>query len=232
MPFDSIFYFILSALKYSRLLKPTTYLKNKDKEQLNIIRGDVMDFKPNHEEREKLLAMVNYSVYKDPVKKGTEGKPSLLILDDITITQKLYEFDFNNIQIKQGLDIYKDFQIIFCLGPDCGYEAYKYINIYKNKIDFAILDLTLGTTIKLDNGEYVDMDGVDIAIAILKNNPDAKILFSTAHTLDINNRTVEQYVAKFEQFSNIRIDENQKYYMNKNSDRVKTLLKLLYGVDS
>jgi hypothetical protein len=152
-------------------------------------------------------------------------KPYLFIMDDIPETYILYSVDFKNIKRLYQKDVLNDFTLVKCLDPRAGLMAHKYCSIENGKVDYAILDITLGYIVKLQDGAYVEFDGVDIAILILDKNPNAKILFSTAHTMNRRNADIMYYINKFETVTGLNINN---YYMNKNSDRVSRINSFLY----
>jgi hypothetical protein len=166
-----------------------------------------------------------YKNFNKPIIENENNDKVLLLLDDVKETKKLYNIDMKNIERKYNKNVNDDFKIVNTFGDPAGYIAYNYIAIENNKIDYAILDIGLGYRFKLDSGESLLIDGIDIAIAILERNKNAKILFSTVHNLSKNNPEMVEYFNKFENFSGCSID---KYYLNKNSNRVDKIYKLLY----
>lgn len=188
---------------------------------------------PVHRSNQELAKLVDYSTHPDPEIKNINGGKSLLILDDIPISLDLYGADFRAIARKhaeEDIDPEKDFKQIVCVGTRAGCIAYKAIVIDKQKIDYAILDITLGYIILLDNeaAEYLELDGIDIAIELLKINPETKILFVTAHTMDIRNEDMTYYIVKFETETGRKM--SPMYYANKNSeDRPEKIYNFLYG---
>lgn len=141
---------------------------------------------------------MNWDIIEDPIIRDiSKSKPSLLLMDDIADTLTMYDIDFVNIKKLFHNDIYNDFNIISCRGDYAGFIAQKFIDRDLIKIDYAILDITLGKIIKLRNAEFIEIDGIDIAISILKQNPDAKILFSTGHDVSERNPSMNQYFTKW-----------------------------------
>ncbi|MGE3593804.1 MAG: hypothetical protein AB7G52_15100 [Arcobacter sp.] len=175
--------------------------------------------------RDEIMESMDYSTYKDPVIINKDNDKTLLILDDINVSMALYESDFNRIKRTYSKDIKNDFKVVNVIGTTAGFMAHKYIVVNNNKIDYAILDITLGYIVKLNNGEYLEFDGIDIAIDILKSNQGAKFLFSTAHTLNRRNPTMEYYFSKFETATGLNIED---YYLNKNTDRAEKIYHMLY----
>lgn len=173
-----------------------------------------------------IIDSIDYDEYEEPEIINHDGEKTLFILDDIPDSLTLYRIDFSNIKRRFKKNVDKDFKIVKCVGATAGFKAHKFINVEHNKIDYAILDITLGYIKKLNNGEYLEFDGVDIAIDILEDNPDAKILFSTAHTLNKRNPTMKYYFEKFENNTGKKIED---HYLHKNSERVTPIKGLLYG---
>jgi hypothetical protein len=169
---------------------------------------------------------IDYDSIESPVLLTNDPtKPYLFILDDVVETFILYSIDFKNINRLHSLNVIEDFNIVQCFGSKAGLIAHKYIELDGGKVDFAVLDITLGYVVKLTDGSFVEYDGVDIAIEILKHNKDAKIIFSTAHTMNKRNPDVARYINKFNNNTGLNIDN---HYMNKNSDRVTKLYHFLY----
>ena len=151
---------------------------------------------------------------------------TILILDDIPESITLYNSDFLRIGKRYNKNILEDLKIVYTIGRPAGYIAYKYIIEYPNTINYAILDITLGYIIKLEDGEYIELDGIDIAIYLLRHNTNIKFLFSTAHTLNRRNPTMEYYFKKFESETGLNIED---YYLNKNSDRAEKIYNMISG---
>jgi len=180
---------------------------------------------PTHT-RKEIIDSLDYDKYNAPeITCGTPGT-NIFILDDIPDSLTLYDIDFSTIKRQYKKNVCNDFQVINCVGSTAGFKAHKFIAIEKNKIDYAILDITLGYLVRLDNGEYIEFDGIDIAIDILGVNPDAKIRFSTAHTLNKRNPTMEYYHNKFTKLTGKKL---QNYYFNKNDNRAEKIYQFLYG---
>lgn len=178
------------------------------------------------DDRIKILSDIDYSPYTVPDIAGNENSENeILILDDIPLMKSLYTMDFKKVNRQYNKNIEEDFKLVYFISPDCGYRAYKYITDNYNKIKFAILDITLGYVIKNKHGQPIEIDGVDIAIYLLKLNPDIKLKFMSAHTLNRYNYSMIYYFDKFEINTNLNIE---KHYIFKNGDRVKELYNLLY----
>lgn len=170
--------------------------------------------------RSELIDMIDVDKYPDVeyMNEYDPNKPTILIMDDIPDTYSLYQIDFNKIKIKYKEDIFGNYNVVAALGHEAGFIAYKYIMSNK-RLDYAILDITIGSIVKFDNGEYLDIDGVDIGLVILQNTK-AKILFSTAHTLNRKNMVMEYYITKFEEYND---EDISKYAISKNNDRVQPI---------
>jgi hypothetical protein len=158
--------------------------KKKTDTKVEEKKEEIVDV-PVTQDRAHYISRITYDGVKKPdIICGKDNDKTLLILDDIEMAYNLYKIDFNRIKAKYDKEVCDKVKVINALGTRAGVIAYKYIAIDGNKIDYAILDLTLGYVIKLSKGDYIELDGVDIAIAILKGNPDAKFIFSTVHTLN------------------------------------------------
>lgn len=176
-------------------------------------------------ERDEILKDVDLSLYQDEVyiNEYKEGRPNLLILDDLPSTEILYSIDFRNIQEEHNFDITEKFNVIMIHGRKAGFAGLKFLT--KNiKIDYAILDITIDSLEKFDNGDYIDLDGVDIAIELHKLNNNVRLLFSSAHTMDIRNSLMLEYITKYENYFKKSIIENS---LDKNSIRYNRLFKFL-----
>jgi hypothetical protein len=200
--------------------------KKKNTTTVEEKKPEVVDT-PSKHDREYYISRITYDgINKPDIVCGENNDLSLLILDDIEMAYSLYKIDFSRIKSKHEVEVCDKVKVINALGTKAGVVAYKYIAIDGNKIDYAILDLTLGYVIKLSKGDYIELDGVDIAIAILKGNPDAKIIFSTVHTLNKTNPTVKYYHDKFREETGLELED---YYLNKNGSRTEVLYELIFG---
>lgn len=175
--------------------------------------------------REEILKEINLDNYQDEVylNEFKEGRPTILILDDLPSTEILYSIDFRNIKEEFELDIENKFNIIMIYNRKAGFAALKFLK--KNiKIDYAILDITIDSLEKFDNGDFLDLDGIDIGIELHKINPNVKIKFSSAHTLNIKNNLMLEYITKYEGYFKNSITEHS---IDKNSTRYKVLYNFL-----
>lgn len=188
-----------------------------------------------HDECEKsvieVLSEYDFSSIKEPEISGnTESDEVLLIVDDIEISKILYESDFNNIKTNsektnKPLNVYERYKIVHCLGYGCSLSAYKYICIDKNPLSKCILDITLGESFKTDKGEYIELNGIDLANCIWSIDPNVGIKFLTAHTMDTSNKTVKKYMDLFNIYTKMNIMD---YTINKNStNRTNKLYEFL-----
>jgi len=143
---------------------------------------------------------VDYSFFPD-VEIIDNGKDkNLFILDDIEETWHIYDYANNKLKNDYKLDI-NDYNIIKCFGKTAGFMAYKFLKLNGKKMDIhaAALDLTLGFGIKLKNGEFVDFDGIDIALILDEMYPECNFAFFTAHSMNFEqNSTLKQFKYKFE----------------------------------
>jgi len=161
---------------------------------------------------------LDLNTFEDPIIINPDKEKTLLILDDIDESDYLFNIDFRLLKEKYGYDIFKELKIVKCYGKQAGFIAKKYLSDPDNKIDYAILDITLGNSLKLTNGSYIEYDGIDIGLQILEQNPEAIIRFLTAHTLNKRNPMMSEYYDKFEENTGLPIDS---FYINKNGDRSK-----------
>lgn len=182
--------------------------------------------------RDDLIREFDYSKYPEPNIINPEKEQTLLILDDLPDTLCLFTVDFERIERKYKRNPYNDFKIVELIGKECGFSAHKYIKHQlatgKSKVDIAILDITLGYMERVEGGDVIEFDGIDVAIELLKVNPNTKIIFATAHTLDRRDRTMAYYYNKFEKATGKTLDA---FYLHKLGDRTDEFHSLIYGVD-
>lgn len=179
----------------------------------------------------ELIARIDFTTIPDPVITNETCGKTVLILDDIIESKLMYNTDFSKIKRKYKVDPNKDFRIVYANGSKAGYIAYRYVMDTNNPIDIALLDITLGGIIKFDDGNYIEIDGVDIAIELYKRNPDIKFVFATSHTL---NRGASDMLYYFDKFEEATGENLCRYYLDKNNndkenDRALQIKKLLYG---
>jgi len=180
---------------------------------------------------EEIPACIDYDTFTKPNIKGNIRTPKVLILDDINYTVILYRNDLLEIAKLHNRNPLIDFEIVEIFDENAGFIAHKYVTLDKNIIDYAILDLTLGAIYKIADGTCISYDGVDIAIEILKLNPDAKILFVTAHTMAIHSPSYALYGNKFKRATGKDILAHTASKID-NRHRASSIYKLLYGGNS
>lgn len=159
-----------------------------------------------------------------------ENLKNVLIVDDLEDIDVLYLRAFKAIKVtndkkNKERNVYKDFNVYSTFENNCGAIAFNFIK--NNRIDYAILDITLGYLTNLDNGKYVTIDGIDLAVEIWKRYPTCHVVFSTVHTCNQKNPTINKYFKKF----NILTGKNlEDYYIEKNSEHLyEELEKFLYS---
>ena len=190
-------------------------------------------------EREDYIQKIKYRLdileryepgrYTSCLKKYSEpgsDKPTILFLDDIVGTNILYESDMKKIKLRYEKDVKNDFNIMFCFGGTCAETLIEEFVRKDIRIDYALLDITIKTIFKIDCDTAMEVDGVDLALLLMKYNHDIKIIFATGHTLNKYNKTMQEYINKFEFGTGKNILD---HYLNKNAtDRVTPIYKLLY----
>ena len=139
----------------------------------------------------------------------------LLLLDDQPAVFDLYDMDFVTIKRRYDFDVMDEFKVVKCVGIDAGFIAHKYLIDNTDSIVIALLDITLGKMVKIESGETLEFDGIDIALEILAKHPRCKINFCSGHFLSNDNRTLTKYVTKFEK-TGMKL---QDYYFNKNDSK-------------
>lgn len=149
--------------------------------------------------REKLFDELDLEGYPQPelLDPYKEGKPSVLIVDDIAGIKSVYVEDFDKLKIISGVNVREEVNIYFAMGVDSGFIAYKFLE-EGTHIDYGLLDITMESVTKFDNGELLDIDGVDIATSMRKHNPESKFLFVTSHSLKKGNKLMTYYIKRIE----------------------------------
>lgn len=167
----------------------------------------------------------SYDQIADPILYGNlESKKTFLLMDDLEDVFYLYRIDFKNIKEKYGYDILKEFKIVKCSGDNAGFIADKYLQNNDDELVIALLDITLGKIIKLDTGEVLSFDGVDIALTIMNQYPKCSIKFCSAHRLNKKNPEILKFIDKFENATQLDISD---FYFSKNSDRASYIYEML-----
>lgn len=180
-------------------------------------------------ERLKDIEDIDFEQFRMPSIKGNkESKKSILLLDDLPFVINLYENNFKKIKRNYNVDVFADFKLVYATESDCGGKILKYIYLdeINNKIDYAILDITLGYICRTKNRKPIEIDGIDIALILLDKNPNLQFKFISAHTLNKHNKTMQMYFDKFEKNTNLNIED---YYINKNEDQITPIYELLYS---
>lgn len=201
-----------------------TKAENYTQDEISDDKQTISDNISNLDKRDLEVNSIDYSKYKGIQVSGNTSNPTILIVDDLDFIIKLYKSDFNSIKRDFNKDIDNDYCIKFATGPDCGFIAINEINNNDN-IKFALLDITLGSVAKNSAGEFIELDGVDIAIHLLKQNPHLDFLFVSGHTMNRLNPNMNKYYKKFEDKTGLNIEN---YYLYKNSDRYKVIYERLY----
>lgn len=215
---------VFNFLKNINIIKRTKF-----KESLIKPLDDFIKPEPEKEpevSRMDLINMVNYDAYSDLDFKDN-SKPTLLIMDDMRLSKRIYEAEFNKIKNKYNKDPREEFNIVWALGPNAGYETIKFIK--KHNVDYSILDITLGNPIKLSDGRYIEIDGIDVAACINKYCSNSKYIFSTAHTFNFDSPTTLYYREKMIELTGVDLLKCKEYLSFKNSNQVEDIYKLLYG---
>lgn len=177
---------------------------------------------------ERCPESVDWDSVPDPILPDVmdANKKNLLILDDITATDRMFTIDFTNIKKEYKVNIEKEYNVIKCFGPACGFIAEKFINNFVHPIDVAILDISIGNNIKLKRGNIKEIDGIDIHTLIKSINPEAKTIFMTGHAVTMKNKDCAHY---FEKFNATGENIEEHYYNKQDSNRAEKLYNFLYG---
>lgn len=187
------------------------------------------------EEMNHQLELLNQNDFGElhPPKLGTRDKrfegantepnnnlKNVLIVDDLEDIDVVYKTSFNRIQRSYKKNIYRDFNIYITFEPNCGAVAFHFLK--EHRIDYAILDITLGYLTHLNNGQTITIDGIDLAVEIWRRYPECKICFSTVHTCNQKNPTVAKYFKKFHILTGKHLDD---YYIEKNDPNLHNVLE-------
>ena len=160
--------------------------------------------------------------------ENESNKYSMLLMDDFLEQFTLYKLDFKKIKRTHNFDVLKEFKIYEAKEQYAGFITYNLINNL-DKLDIAILDLTLEMAIKLRDGTIVEYDGIDIFKMVKDKFPECQISFCTAHTLNPRDPVMKKYMDKFKTIYNRDNDLQFKdYYMSKadfRSDKIYSMIK-------
>ena len=134
--------------------------------------------------------------------------PTLLIMDDhagmVSLIVDELMSKINSIHVN----------IITASSDYAAFSVKEFINNPNHcKIDIAFLDISLGGICFEDNA-LIEMDGIDIAEMLWKDNPSAEIRFITGHTLAGKNQELHSFTKKFESMIlnlDIKQSSNKKF---------------------
>lgn len=204
------------------------FIKNKDKgkEVIETLEKTVNNIKENSTDKKyDTLTKIDLSRYKDEeyLNPYDVNKKTIILVDDLTATKVLYEIAFSEIKRRHKIDVTEDYNIVFFFGKNVGFSVIKFLNKDIN-IDYAILDITIDTLAKFDD-EYIELDGVDIAIAIANKNATTKIMFNSAHTMNPRNLTVSEFIEKYKKHFK---DDMYKYTIDKLVDMNQAIYNFLF----
>ena len=174
----------------------------------------------------EIMEQYDYSSIPEPEILNPDAPRTAILVDDILFTDIMYRHDLKKMTAQYGCAPYQDYKMVKCLGDYAGFQAYKYVVLEGNKIDVGVLDLTLGHNFCIQDRLCTEVDGVDIAYHIKQACPDFKFLLCTAHTMNLNNSTIERYYNKLKDSLGIDL---RSVYINKNSYRVDKFYQLLYS---
>lgn len=210
-----------------RKVFPFLYTSHIDTNEVLKNVSDIVTSKPItiNKSKDDILKTLDLSGYQNEVyiNDYRPDRKTLFIMDDLPTTEVLYTVDFKNINNDFGFNVNEKFNIIMLYDRKVGFAALKFLK-KQLKIDYCILDINIDSLEKYDSGDYLDLDGIDIAIEMMKYNQDTKVIFSSAYTLDIKNPLMLEYITKYETHFNKSLVENT---IDKNSVRYKVLYEFL-----
>ncbi len=196
---------------YNKLLNTTQKLIDTTKSEIKEI--DELSFELKKELLKNALQKyekLNYSKnHKYYFLLADDNSNSIkLMLNDLNYIFKkpsLITNEIHNEKIIQKRDkLYEkiknlDFETIIAQGDTAPYSIIKSLD--NIKIDYAILDIIFGGVLVYKNRTYI-FDGIDIAECILKNNPNAVILFYTGCNLSENSEEYNKIQKLSQTFNN------------------------------
>lgn len=197
---------------------------NQDKEEL-VQKKQIRDYVYNREVtfEKEMFNVIEWDKIEDPEIVNPDKQLTLLLVDDIPHTKLLYSNDFENLKEEKNFNVNDHFKIVKCLGENAGFIAYKYAINNKQPVHVGLLDITLGHRIFINGESPKEFDGIDLAIAIVREQPNFNYNFCTAHTLNQDNTTIKSVNRKINNY----FDKDLKdVYIAKNGDR----LDLLYTI--
>lgn len=176
----------------------------------------------------ELINQVDYEKYPDPEILNPDGDITVLYMDDLQEFMEVNMMDLETIQeryleTEEEKALFKRLKFVKCTGLYAGQIAIKYL--LKNKVDKALLDLTLGKEpIEFPNGQILDINGTDVAIELYKHYKDVQIGICTSHTLNKNNPQYHEYMSNFEKYTGEDIMDHYIPRIIKRTENVKQLL--------
>lgn len=173
----------------------------------------------------EILDTYDFDSVPEPNIINKDADKTILLVDDIPYTKMLFAFDFKTIDTIYNKNVHTDFKIVECFGKKAGWMAYKYCVLNGNKVDFALIDITLGNVIKYKES-MIEVDGIDIACNITNHFPDMKFLLFTSHSLNTKSMVVNKYNTKLKNGLNVYLEDR---YLNKNSNRYEHIYNFLYS---
>jgi hypothetical protein len=153
---------------------------------------------------------------------GDKHSPlKMVIVDDLETIVSYYINLLEQYSKRYDVDIFKNYHVLLFTGDKCGYRAYKYI--MENKIQLALLDITLNQSIKYQLGDdtyYMTIDGPDIASLISNKYPDVRYMFNTAHRISDDNTILQKYLIKIKAICNKHMLDYNRLFINKDSTNI------------
>lgn len=172
------------------------FLFKRDKNNKATVSNTVENSKNSFESLNEQVSWLITNGWLVDSKYNKENK-NILIMDDseeiiLSILDDLRSIDSPHFNLSK-------FNIITVSTKMAGFDVLEIIkNADRIKIDFALLDIVLGGKKDID-GIRKMLDGVDIAIELLKNNPAVHLLFFSGCIIEETNDSLH-FRTRFENF--------------------------------
>lgn len=201
-----------------------SYFKKNEEVKVEVEESNNIEYSLEHGNLDRVF--LNGEPFQE--EKLDRSKPTLLFVDDYIEMSTMLKNTISEMRDEYDVDLEERYNLIFAIGDNCGKDSLTFIENYP--VDYAILDITLREIIqKSINGKisYGAIDGIDIGMEIKERYKECKILFLTAHNIDIDNYKFFHLHKKFHEAFG---DELRNHYLNKlDPDRNKRIVEFVTG---